>query len=295
MMYRILMLVLLLVVLPTATMACTSDVWTREKLLKLKADGFIVIEKEDQQAVIDQLVLCLASPDPELRDGIAYEGLSNMLRKNSLNVEQLRNLRARLYLQLVAEDTDGVSRPFAALMLSEVARTDRMEAWMSDQERAEMLAIAIRYMEEVRDYRGYDPDYGWRHGVAHGADWLMQLALNPKLDNAQLRQLTDAVASQVVASNGHAYVFGEPGRLARPIIFAAKRGIRSEIEWQTWLNGILARLGDSALAYKNLNWLYARHNVSGFLDTLYLESDLTGDETLKPLNMAVVNTLKNMP
>ena len=49
-MYRILMLVLLLVALPTATMACTSDVWTREKLLKLKAGGFIVIEKEDQQA-----------------------------------------------------------------------------------------------------------------------------------------------------------------------------------------------------------------------------------------------------
>lgn len=294
-MYRILLPVLLLVVLPSASMACTSEMWTREKLQNLKADGFLIIEKDDQQAMIDQLVICLASPDPELRDGIAYEGLSKMLRMNSLNVEQLRNLRTKLYLQLASEDTDGVSRPFAALMLSEVARTDRIDAWMSEQERAEMLAIAIRYMEAVRDYRGYDPDYGWRHGVAHGADWLMQLALNPKLDNVQLRQLTDAVASQVVASNGHAYVFGEPGRLARPIIFAAKRGIRSESEWQTWLNGIVVRLGDSSLAYKNLNWLYARHNVSGFLDTLYLETDLTGDESLKPLNMAVVNTLKIMP
>lgn len=294
-MHRIFTLVVLMSVLSSASLACTNDVWTRDALLKLKADGFTVIENEDRQVLIEQLAICLSSPDPEIRDGIAYEGLSSMLRKNFLDAEQLRNLRAKLYLQLAAEDSDGVSKPFAALMLSEVARTDRIEAWMSEQERAEMLAFAIRYMETIRDYRGYDPDFGWRHGVAHGADWLMQLALNPKLDNMQLRQLTDAVASQVIASNGHAYVFGEPGRLARPIIFAAKRGIRSEMEWQAWLNAIVAGIGDSASAYKNLNWLYARHNVSGFLDTLYLETDLAGDETLKPLNAAVVNTLKNMP
>lgn len=294
-MYRFIVLVVLVISLPTVVQACTSTEWPRESLLKLKADGFLASDDADRQRMIEQLAACLASPDPELRDGIAYEGLSAMLRKNALDAQQLRNLRSAMYAQLLAEDAEGVSRPFAALMLSELARTDRIEPWMDDAERAEMLAKAIDYMKSVRDYRGYDPVVGWRHAVAHAADWLMQLALNPKFDTAQLRQLTDAVATQVIASDGHAYVFGESGRLARPVIFAAKRGIRTEAEWQAWLGGIVAGLGDPALAYKNLNWLYARHNVSGFLDTLYLETDLSGDESLKPLNMAVVNALKTMP
>lgn len=294
-MYRFFILAVLMTGVSSAVPACISAEWPRESLLKLKADGFSVPESGERQRLVDQLTLCLTSSDPVLRDGIAYEGLSAMLRKNALDPEQLRNLRTRLYAQLAGVDVDGVSRPFAALMLSEVARTDRIAPWMSDAEREEMLTIAIRYMESVRDYRGYDPAVGWRHGVAHGADWLMQLALNPALDTAQLRRLTDTVASQVLASDGHAYVFGEPGRLARPVVFAAKRGIRSKDEWQVWLARLVSGLGDPALAYKDLNWLYARHNLSAFLDTLYLESDLSGDEALMPLNGAVVHALKSMP
>ena len=294
-MHRFFVLIVLMAGVPSAVQACANTEWPRESLLKLKADGFSIPENADRQRMVDQLTVCLTSPDPVLRDGIGYEGLSALLRKNALNPEQLRNLRTRLYAQLTAEDVDGVSRPFAALVLSEVARTDRIEPWMSAAERGEMLAIAIRYMQSVRDYRGFDPIIGWRHGVAHAADWLMQLALNAQLDTAQLRELTDAVASQIKAADGHAYVFGEPGRLARPVLFAAKRGIRTKDEWQVWLGNLVIGLGDPALAYKDLNWLYARHNVSGFLDTLYLESDLSGDESLKPLNAAVVNTLKTMP
>lgn len=294
-MRRLLILAVLISGSVSASQACTGAEWSREALLQLKASAFAIPEDADRQRVIGQLTACLASPDPELRDGIAYEGLSTMLRSKTLDADQLRQLRDSLYAQLGADDAEGVSRPFAALVLSEVARTDRIEPWMSDAERADMLAIAAAYMQSIRDYRGYDPNVGWRHGVAHAADWLMQLALNPKLDNAQLRQLTDAVASQVLASGGHAYVFGESGRLARPVIFAAKRGIRSESEWRAWLGTMLTGLGDPALAYKNLDWLYARHNLSGFLDTLYLETDLTGEEALKPLNVAVLGTLKSMP
>ena len=294
-MYRFSVLAVLLLAMYSDVTACTSAEWPRESLLKLKTDGFPVSEDTDRQRVIDQLAACLTSPDPVLRDGVAYEGLSTMLRKNALDPQQLRKLRTVLYAQLAAEDPDGVARPFAALMLSEVARTDRVATWMDDAERAQMLALAIDYMKSVRDYRGFDPVVGWRHGVAHAADWLMQLALNPKLDSAQLRALTDAVASQVRAADGHAYIFGESGRLARPVVFAARRGIRTQNEWQVWLGNLVAGLGDPSLAYKDLNWLYARHNVSGFLDTLYLETDLSGDESLKPLQLAVVQTLKSMP
>jgi hypothetical protein len=86
----------------------------------------------------------------------------------------------------------------------------------------------------VRDYRGFVAGEGWRHGVAHGADLLMQLALNPALDKAQLDRILGRVARQV-APPGQAYVFGEPERLARPVLFAAARGLHTEAEWTAWL------------------------------------------------------------
>ena len=42
------------------------------------------------------------------------------------------------------------------------------------QPRGEELNIAL----SVRDYRGFDAKQGWRHGVAHGADLLLQLSRN---------------------------------------------------------------------------------------------------------------------
>lgn len=50
----------------------------------------------------------------------------------------------------------------------------------------------------MRDLRGFDAVQGWRHGVAHGADLLLQLALNPALRRVQAEALLAAIASQVL-------------------------------------------------------------------------------------------------
>jgi hypothetical protein len=293
--FKIFLLVFVMVACNSSLQACVSEPWSKEALIKLKQDQFVLQKPEDLQSLSNQLVKCLAAPDALLRDGIAYEGLSKLLRQKSFDVAQLQDLRAQLYGILAAEDEQGFARPFAALVLSEVARTDRIEPWMTDQERSEMLNKATGYLLSVNDYRGLDPEFGWRHGVAHGSDWLLQLAVNPKLDVAQLRAITDAVALKVLASDGHSYIFGEPGRLARPILFAAKRDIRTEAEWLAWLQLSVKSLDDPAKAYKDVNWMAKRQNLVAFLDSLYIESDLSSDETLKPLHNAVKQSLSAVP
>jgi hypothetical protein len=86
----------------------------------------------------------------------------------------------------------------------------------------------------VRDYRGFDEREGWRHGVAHGADFALQLALNPALDRAALDRLLGAIASQVVPRGGHFYVYGEPERLAAPVLYIGKRNLHDVDEWRKW-------------------------------------------------------------
>lgn len=285
-----------LCMLPSSAWAsCPPQGTSDASLAALKAAGFEVADARTRETLAFDLVDCLASPDPALRDGIAYEGLQHWLRAKAFSPETRRALRTKLFALLDAPDPQGVARPFAALALSEVARTDRVEPWMRDDERAALIERAAKYLESVDDYRGYDAGIGWRHGVAHGADWAMQLALNPALDRQQLDRLLRAVAVQAVPASGHAYVFGESERLARPLLFVAKRDLHSEAEWSAWFAALSSRLGDPALAWKDAGWLARRHDLAAFLHVLYVETDLSEDPGIARMRPGVLAALKALP
>jgi len=92
---------------------------------------------------------CLASPDPGLRDQFAYTSLVSLLRDQRPADGQLEFLWDQLDRLLQQPDPVGVAHPFAVLVLAEIARTDRIEAWMSDTQRQEMVDTAGNYLESV--------------------------------------------------------------------------------------------------------------------------------------------------
>ncbi len=267
----------------------------RAALQQLQQRKFEVADEAARIRLANSLLPCLGDPDPLLRDDVAFSAYSAWMRGKLLPVAELRPLRDALYAMLDGEDAQGFRKPFAALTLAEVARTDRIEGWMSDGERDAMVRRAAGYLESVRDYRGFDARDGWRHGVAHGSDWLMQLALNPGLTRAQLDAVLAAVATQVMPATGHAYVFGEAERLAQPVLYAARRGLLTEAEWSAWTVALIAKLGGGPQAYRDVTWLARRHDLYAFLSELYLNSDLTGDAQIRALQPAVLAALKQMP
>jgi hypothetical protein len=290
-----LMLIVLLMLAAAPAMACPPPGYDKPALQALKANGFAVADAARRRELAEALVACLGDPDPELRDGIAFEALSQWIRADAFDAAQLGALRGRLYALLDGPEGEGYARPFAALVLSEVARTDRIKPWMSAAERAAMVDKAAAYVEGVRDYRGYDDVQGWRHGVAHGADWLMQLALNPALDRAQADRILAAVAAQAVPVSGHAYVFGEPERLARPVLFVAQRGLHSDAEWAAWFAALVPRIGDAEQAYRDRAWLARRHDLTGLLQNLYLQAGNSQDPKIRALQPGVLAAIKAIP
>jgi hypothetical protein len=290
-----LMLVVLLMFAAAPALACPPPGYDKPALQALKADGFAVADAARRRELAGALIACLGDPDPELRDGVAFEALSKWMRADAFDAAQLGALRDRLYALLEGAEGEGYARPFAALVLSEVARTDRIKPWMSAAERDAMVGKAAAYVEAVRDYRGYDDVQGWRHGVAHGADWLMQLALNPALDRAQADRILAAVAAQAVPASGHAYVFGEPERLARPVLFVAQRGLHSDAEWAAWFAALVPRIGDAGQAYRNVAWLARKHDLSGLLHSLYLQADNSQDPRIRALQPAALAAIKAIP
>jgi Protein of unknown function (DUF2785) len=205
-------------------------------------------------------------------------------------------LSEKLQAQLKQPDISGFRRPFAALNLAEVARADRLKVYLTAEQRSALITTAVDYMKSITDYRGFDKVAGYRHGVAHGADLIMQLALNPAISKADLTRMRDAIALQV-APNGTSYVTGESERLARPVLFMAQRGLFSDREWMDWLAqfGDPGSVGSWDSAFQSDAGLARRHNVIAFLSAIYVNAQSSGTEAMKPLAAGAIEAMKKLP
>ncbi len=252
-----------------ASAACPPAGVTKASLEALKAADWNVADDARRQALALELLDCLGAPDPALRDDLAFEALSHWARAMQLGVATLRSMRAALVPQLApgAPDDAGFRRPFSALTLAEVARADRVQPFLSTAERHELVGVATTYLVTVRDYRGFDAREGWRHGVAHGADLLLQLGLNPAVDAVELKLILAAIATQVMPPGAHFYIYGEGDRLMTPVFYIGRRDALSAEEWSAWFTALAAqRLKADPPTQASLA---ARHNLSQFLLELY--------------------------
>lgn len=267
------------------------------ELRQLKVDQFRVVDATVRQGLALELVACLADARPELRDGIAFEALSTWMRRSEIDPTTLRRLRDALLPMLQSTDAAGFRAPFAALVLSEIARTDRIKPWLSADERERLVQAASGFLAGVRDYRGFDDRDGWRHGVAHGSDFLLQLALNPALDKPQLQRLLSAIPGQISPAETTFYHFGEPERLTRPVLFIAGRGVISENEWKSWFAQVLrpAPLASWDSAFSSEAGLAKRHNTMAFLLALYASANESEDENTRVLLPILRDALRQIP
>jgi hypothetical protein len=260
----------------------------------LQSHDFVFANATDANRAALALLPCLDDPDPKVRDALAYEALATWMRGKQISAATAREALQRLNARLKAPDASGFGRPFAALVLAEVARMDRVDAYLTSSEYSAFVASASEYLQTVRDYRGFDEREGWRHGVAHGADLLMQLALNPRLTKPDADAMLAAIAQQVAPSTPHAYIYGESERLARPVLFIAQRALHSNAEWSAWLAKIIspAPLAQWSDAYTSQRGLAKRHNTHTFLNALHTTLTVNGDERakasfLQPLSEAI--------
>lgn len=157
-------------------------------------------------------------------------------------------------------------------MLAEVARSDRIKPHLSAAERTELVQAAAQYLSTVRDYRGYDEKQGWRHAVAHAADLMMELALNPALGKKDQQLILSAVAALLSGASAHSpaqfFQYAEGERLAVPVFNLAGRADLDAAEWDAWFSALATKpseggeMGPARLAH--------RHNLRSFLMTLYI-------------------------
>lgn len=265
----------------------------RERLVELKAGKWAVANDAARHAMAVDMLDCLASSDPFVRDQAGYEALQFWMRGDQLDEATVRTIHTSLLARLAGPDPQGFARPFAALTLAEVARIDRRRAFLSSQERAALVLAANAYLRSVRDYRGFDEHEGWRHGVAHGADLMLQLSLNPLLDKPAQQSMLAAIASQVNAANAHFYIYGEGERLMAPVFYLARRDTLSAADWEAWFAALVAQ-PDGPRTF-NQAFMARRHNLNGFLLPLYASLSESADSAQRARILpAVAKALKTL-
>ena len=274
---------------PAANLAAIGDE-------RARSEAILAMDPAAREDLARALTGCLGDPDPEIRDGVAYTALSQMLRTQLVSIQTVMDLEADLRARLVRPaDADGFEAPFAALVLSEVARTDRITPWMGPEERDRLIAATHAYLETLTDYRGYSDSEGWRHGVAHASDILMQLSLNPQLTKPQAEAILTAIALKV-GTPDHAYVYGESERLAAPVTYLAFKETFTAEEWRAWFAGLWP--AEDPLrenAYKSEAALTRLHNLRAFAQSVYINAMASNDDRMKPVAGAAFEFLNQLP
>jgi hypothetical protein len=272
-------------------------------LLAIAAPSFAqpcpdVRNASDRHASALRLVKCLGDPDPKVRDALAFEGLSSVMRSGVLEQRTLSELKAGLLEQMRRPDSSAILRSFSALTLSEVARTDRLKAWMTDADRQELIDAAAGFLSGISDYRAFSNQEGFVHAVAHGADFALQLALNRAVAKPQLTTLLTALSTQIAPGDpGVAYWAGEPDRLARAVVFIAQRKLHTDAEWKAWFQTVMnpKPLPSWDVAFTSENGIRKRHNVRAFLLSVFATAITSEDAGIKQLTGPVRESLKQVP
>lgn len=265
-----------------ACAACPPSGTTRASMTTLADAGFAIDEAPARNALARELVDCLGHPDPQWRDGIAYEALAGWIRAGLLEPETLLDLHTRLSgaLDAGAADRTGFRKSFSALVLASLVEADRNRAFLGDGAVGTLVEVAATWFESIRDYRGFEARAGWRHAIAHGADLLAQLAVHPRASGDDIDRIIGALETQVAPQGGHFYIHGEPERMALPLLYIAGRNLYTTAQWRDWFTGIAA-IPEHGDLYGSTVALARRHNLQALLLVLYVNASESKDPALR--------------
>ena len=219
--------------------AGASSPHDRQFWREISKHSYAVPEGESAPRLAYELSGLLASPDPELRDDLAYTILAHWIRANRLSPVELNSLtdewRGNLKSHVGESGNDSVlKRSFSALCLSETAAHDLKAPFLGAERYRGLLNDALAYLNQERDLRGYDAKLGWIHATAHTADLLRALAENPLLTRADQPGILRAISERLSTARS-IYTHGEQDRLALAVAAIIARADFDADALQAWI------------------------------------------------------------
>jgi hypothetical protein len=191
-----------------------------------------------------ELTTMLGSTDPVERDEFAYPILATWISEgvyDDLLAGLGDGMTAGLTQGLGQSGTDSVfRRSFSVLVLAECVERDNAELLLPPAKILDWGDRVTGWLVRERDVRGFVPDRGWAHAIAHGADALRVLAASPHFGLNELTVLLDVIADRVLMESATPLTSGEPDRLAVATMAVLRRRLVPLRIIEPWLARISA-------------------------------------------------------
>lgn len=241
------------------------------------ADGLAVPSDRPLDDLTAELTRMLGSPDPAVRDGLAYPTLATWIDRGVYD-DLLSGLgdgmAAGLRVGLGETEGDAVfRRSFSGLVLAECIARDNGRPLLPGGKILEWGDRLATWLLGERDTRGFVAGKGWAHAIAHGADAIGTLAASPHLAKPELTVLLDVVADRVLLPTERLFGSGEPDRLAMATLEVLRRNAVPLTVLEPWI----ARLAAGARTlgnYDDRDPYLVGGNAQAFLRALYLQLSL---------------------
>lgn len=221
---------------------------------------------------LDWLLDHIGDKSPEIRDNLVYRSWCHMMMNQLVSRNQLQQLYQQVkdgqlqMLGLGSFDQTSLTRSFTSLLNALFLAVDGDQdspyyQFLGDDERVFLFQQAITYLPQEKDNRGFHPDYGWIHAIAHGADFLLAACCHPDFPLDKIPEVLACL--ETTFKNQHTtFTAGESNRLAEiPIYLVSHPKLTALIT--DWLTNFIIS-GDSPNDYSR------QLNVQTFLNTIYL-------------------------
>jgi Protein of unknown function (DUF2785) len=271
--------------------------------------GYALQSTDDAPALTRELLEYLGSPDPNLRDSIAYPVLEQWIHRGYFTAADLKQMVSMLGKNLReglgAVDSDSVFlRSFSCLVLAELVYEDATRGYLLGAEVLRLLEEALAYYPAEQDLRGYVPGKGWAHAVAHGADLLWVLSRNENVGADDLQRILAVLSSKIAPVDAPVYMWNEDQRLVRAVLGVLSREVIPLRTLESWLAGLTVRDGQQLSVELALEgnppvaladgWLPVLLNTRTFLSALcyHLANDEEPPASASALLPLVVRVLR---
>jgi hypothetical protein len=175
------------------------------------ANDFKVPSDRPVRELADELCAMLGSADPEVRDDTAFPVLAYWVSRGVLD-----GCLGEFGDRLVGQFSDGpiYERTFAAISLTWFVLRDAQTSELDSETVLRWLDAFSRWWRTESDLRPWDPELGWLHAPAHGADVLRAFGRSPRLGQAELAGLLSLAVDRLLADEGYLYGNNEDDRIA---------------------------------------------------------------------------------
>jgi len=239
--------------------------------ISIKENNFALPDGYAIEPLTEELIAYIGSTDPDLRDTIGLEAFYHWLTQGLYSADDLRGIITRLLANLqqnigeIGGDTVFL-RSFSTLWLAKIISYENKNKTLQKEDIHAVLEAALPYFAAERDLRGYIPGKGWGHALAHVADLLCALVINPRTDTDEHLQILDCIMNRVRTTTQSIFRYNEDSRIAQPILWIC---IRNRLPLEQIEAGLVALSRGWDGAWQNEGRTRAYNNGRNLLRSLH--------------------------